>query len=157
MKVHQLMDEMEKVIDDHTERTQVLEGLLGYILCTTKEASVVPPYVAFAIRPNPGFWEFVKVNANDLSVDGITATEYLKYKESIMDDKWAHDENALEIDFGAMDYSIPHLTLSSSIGNGVSYVSKFLSSKLHGGPGNAQPLLDHLLSMNHQGEKNYDK
>lgn len=36
MKIHHLMDEMEKSIDDQTERTQVLEGLLGYILCTTK-------------------------------------------------------------------------------------------------------------------------
>lgn len=36
MKVNNLMDEMEQVIDDHTERNQVLEGLLGYILCTTK-------------------------------------------------------------------------------------------------------------------------
>lgn len=35
MKLHHLMDEMEKVIDDQVERNQVLEGLLGYILCTT--------------------------------------------------------------------------------------------------------------------------
>ncbi|CAI9110323.1 OLC1v1010326C1 [Oldenlandia corymbosa var. corymbosa] len=153
MKVNNLMDEMEQVIDDHTERNQVLEGLLGYILCTTKEAAVIPPHVAFAIRPNPGFWEFVKVNANDLSVDGLTVTEYLKFKETIVDENWARDENALEIDFGAMDFSIPHLTLSSSIGNGVSYVSKFLASKLSGGPGSAQPLVDYLLSLNHQGEK----
>lgn len=153
MKIHHLMDEMEKSIDDQTERTQVLEGLLGYILCTTKEAAVVPPYVAFAIRPNPGFWEFVKVNANDLSVDGITATEYLKYKEMTVDEKWANDENALEIDFGAIDFSTPRLTLSSSIGNGLSYTSKFLTSKLSGSPGSAQPLVDYLLSLNHQGEK----
>lgn len=53
-----------------------------------QEAAVVPPYVAFAIRPNPGFWEFVKVNANDLSVDGISVTDYLKYKETIVDENW---------------------------------------------------------------------
>lgn len=28
------------------------------------------------------------MNANDLSVDGITATEYLKYKEMTVDEKW---------------------------------------------------------------------
>ncbi|CDP01701.1 unnamed protein product [Coffea canephora] len=153
LKANQLMDELEQIIDDHTERSQVLEGLLGYILCTTKEAAVIPPYVAFAIRPNPGFWEFVKVNANDLSVDGITATDYLKFKETVVDENWANDENALELDFGAMDYSIPHLTLSSSIGNGVTYVSKFLASKLNGSPCSAQPLVDYLLSLNYQGEK----
>ncbi|CAN4083710.1 unnamed protein product [Withania somnifera] len=87
MKLHNLMDELEKVIDDPAERNHVLEGLLGYILCTTMEAAVVPPYIAFATRQNPGFWEYVKVNANDLSVEGIIATEYLKFKEMIVDEK----------------------------------------------------------------------
>jgi sucrose synthase len=36
MKLHHLMDELEKAIDDKNERTQVLEGKLGYILCTTQ-------------------------------------------------------------------------------------------------------------------------
>ncbi|CAA3011572.1 sucrose synthase 7-like [Olea europaea var. sylvestris] len=153
MKRLHLMGEMEQVIDDKVERTQLLEGLFGYILCTTQEAAVVPPYVAFAIRPSPGFWEYVKVNANDLSVEGITATEYLKYKEMIVDENWAKDENALEIDFGAMDFSMPHLTLSSSIGNGVNYISKFLSSKMNNVMESTQSLVDYLLSLNHQGDK----
>lgn len=36
MKIHHLMRELEQVIDDNTERTQLLDGLLGYILCTTQ-------------------------------------------------------------------------------------------------------------------------
>ncbi|KAI3808311.1 hypothetical protein L1987_24260 [Smallanthus sonchifolius] len=154
MKLHHLMQEMETVIEDKDEKAQLLEGLLGYILCTTQEAAVVPPYVAFAIRPNPGFWEFVKVNCNDLSVDGITSTDYLKFKEMITDETWANDENSLEIDFGAMGFNLPTMSLSSSIGNGVSFTSKFITSKLHGQSGSQlQPLVDYLLSLNHQGEK----
>ncbi|XP_075090869.1 sucrose synthase 7 isoform X4 [Nicotiana tabacum] len=153
MKLHNLMDELEKVIDDPAERNHVLEGLLGYILCTTMEAAVVPPYIAFATRQNPGFWEYVKVNANDLSVEGITATDYLKFKEMIVDESWAKDEYALEIDFGAVDFSTPRLTLSSSIGNGLSYVSKFLTSKLNATSASAQCLVDYLLTLNHQGDK----
>ncbi|PSS00265.1 Sucrose synthase [Actinidia chinensis var. chinensis] len=153
MKLRHLMSEMEKVIDDKTEREQFLNSLLGYILCTTQEAVVIPPYVAFAIRPNPGFWEFIKVSSTDLSVEGITATDYLKYKEMLVDEDWAKDENALEVDFGAMDFSTPSLTVSSSIGNGINFVSKFLSSKLHGGLQKAQPLVDYLLSLNYHEEK----
>ncbi|XP_041002462.1 sucrose synthase 6-like [Juglans microcarpa x Juglans regia] len=153
MKLDNLMVEMEQVIDDKEERTQVLEGVLGYILCTTQEAAVIPPHVAFAIRPNPGFWEFVKVSSDDLSVDAITATDYLKFKEMVYDEKWAKDENALEVDFAAFDYPLPHLTLSSSIGNGLNFVAKFMTSKLSGKLENAQPLVDYLLTLNHQGEK----
>ncbi|KAG2715262.1 hypothetical protein I3760_03G068700 [Carya illinoinensis] len=153
MKLDHLMVEMEQVIDDKRERTQVLEGVLGYILCTTQEAAVVPPHVAFAIRPNPGFWEFVSVSSDDLSVDAITTTDYLKFKEMVYDEKWANDENALEVDFTALDYPLPHLTLSSSIGNGLNFVAKFMTSKLSGKIENAQPLVDYLLTLNHQGEK----
>ncbi|XP_019177380.1 PREDICTED: sucrose synthase 7-like [Ipomoea nil] len=153
MKLKHLMEEMEKVIDDHVERNQLLQGLLGYVLCTTMEAAVVPPHIAFATRQNPGFWEYVKVNAYDLSVEGISATDYLKFKEMIVDDDWAQDDNALEIDFGAIDFSIPHLTLSSSIGNGLDYVAKFLSTKLNAKSELAQALVDYLLTLNHQGDK----
>lgn len=36
MKLHHLMDEMEEVIDDKVERNHVLEGVLGYVLCSTQ-------------------------------------------------------------------------------------------------------------------------
>ncbi|KAK4602815.1 hypothetical protein RGQ29_011710 [Quercus rubra] len=152
MKLTHLMEEMEKAIDDKNDRTQVLEGLLGYILCSTQEAIVIPPYVAFAIRPNPGFWEYVKVSADDLSVEGITITDFLKCKEMICDEKWANDQSALEVDFAALDYSMPRLTLSSSIGNGVTLVSKFITSTLSQKLENSQPLVDYLLSLNHLGD-----
>ncbi|KAF5798456.1 putative sucrose synthase [Helianthus annuus] len=153
MKLHHLMQEMETVIEDQDEKAELLEGVLGFILCTTQEAAVVPPYIAFAIRPNPGFWEYVKVSANDLSVEGINATDYLKFKEMIVDEKWANDANASEIDFGAMDFKMPTMSLSSSIGNGVHFTSKFITSKLYAQSGCQQLLVDYLLSLNHQGEK----
>ncbi|KAF5201293.1 Sucrose synthase, partial [Thalictrum thalictroides] len=152
MKQKDIMEELERSIEDKVERTKVLESVLGYILTKTQEAAVVPPYIAFSVRPNPGFWEFVKVCADDLVVEGITATEYLKFKETIYDEKWAKDDNALEVDFGAFDFSLPRLTLSSSIGKGVDYVSKFMSSKLRGDSESAKALLDYLLALNHQGE-----
>lgn len=36
MKLHHLMEEMEQVIDDKSERDQVLEGILGFILSSTQ-------------------------------------------------------------------------------------------------------------------------
>ncbi|KAF5469449.1 hypothetical protein F2P56_013524 [Juglans regia] len=88
MKSQNLLEELNKLIEDKGDSREVLEGLLGYILCSTQEATVVPPYVALAIRRNPGFWEFVKVNSEDLSVDFITASEYLRFKEVIFGENW---------------------------------------------------------------------
>ena len=36
MKLHNLMEEMEHVIDDNNERNQLLEGNLGFLLSCTQ-------------------------------------------------------------------------------------------------------------------------
>lgn len=65
----------------------------------------------------------------------------------------AKDENALEIDFGAIDFTTPRLSLPSSIGNGADYISKFISAKLGGSQSSRlEPLLNYLLHLNHHGE-----
>ncbi|VAH11696.1 unnamed protein product [Triticum turgidum subsp. durum] len=55
----------------------------------------------------------------------------------------ARDDNSLEVDFGALDLSTPHLTPPSSIGNGMQFVSRIMSWKLSGKPESMKPLLDY--------------
>ncbi|XP_073269629.1 sucrose synthase 5-like [Primulina huaijiensis] len=153
MKFQHLKDEIEQTIEDKVERSQLWEGALGDIINSTQEAAIVPPYVALAIRHQPGVWEYVKVHADNLSVDKITSTDYLKFKEMVFDEKWSNDGNALEVDFGVFGASTPSLVLSNSIGNGLSYVSKFMTSMLRGNYESAMPLVDYLLTLYHSGEK----
>lgn len=47
---------------------------------------------------------------------------------------------------------MPSLSLPSSIGNGMQFVCKFLSSKLSAKSDSMKPLLDYLLALNHHGE-----
>ncbi|XP_042962760.1 uncharacterized protein LOC122297038 [Carya illinoinensis] len=58
----------------------------------------------------------------------------------------------LLIDFGVLDLSTPRMTLSSSIRNGVSFISKFMTSRLHGNPESAKPLLRHLQALYYKAE-----
>lgn len=88
MKNQQLMEELEKSMDDKVDKDRLVEGYLGYVICSTQEAVVLPPLVAFAVRRNPGIWEYIRVHSADLSVDQITPSEYLKCKETLFDDKW---------------------------------------------------------------------
>ncbi|RZS01936.1 hypothetical protein BHM03_00031891 [Ensete ventricosum] len=136
MKNPQLMEELEKSIDDKAEKAKVMEGFLGYII----------------LRPHPGVWEYVKVNSVDLSVDGVTPRDYLKYKETIYDEKWAKDEHALEVDLAALEPSTPLLTLPSSIGKGAQFISRFISAKLDARSESMKPLLDYLLALDHGGQ-----
>lgn len=51
----------------------------------SQEAIVLPPFVALAVRPRPGVWEYVRVNVYELSVDHLSVAEYLKFKEELVD------------------------------------------------------------------------
>lgn len=51
-----------------------------------QEAIVIPPWVALAIRPRPGVWEYVRVNVNELAVEDLTVPEYLQFKEDLVED-----------------------------------------------------------------------
>lgn len=44
---------------------------------------MLPPLVGFAVRPKPGFWEYLQVNVDDLSVEQLTVSEYLEFKEQL--------------------------------------------------------------------------
>uniref|UniRef100_A0A453Q7W1 sucrose synthase n=1 Tax=Aegilops tauschii subsp. strangulata TaxID=200361 RepID=A0A453Q7W1_AEGTS len=89
MRNQQLMEELEASAgDDKPEKARLAEGFLGYVICSTQEAVVLPPLVAFAVRTNPGVWEFIRVHSGDLSVEEITPSAYLKCKETLYDEKW---------------------------------------------------------------------
>jgi len=50
-----------------------------------QEAIVLPPFVVIAVRPRPGVWEYVRVNVHELSVEQLTVSEYLSFKEALVD------------------------------------------------------------------------
>lgn len=59
-------------------------SLLLYLFCW-QEAIILPPFVAIAVRPRPGVWEYVRVNVYELSVDQLSVSEYLRFKEELVD------------------------------------------------------------------------
>lgn len=51
-----------------------------------QEGIVLPPFVALAIRPRPGVWEYVRVNVHELIVEQLQVSEYLQFKEKLVDE-----------------------------------------------------------------------
>ena len=48
---------------------------------------MLPPWVALAIRPRPGVWDYIRVNVNELAVEELSVSEYLAFKEQLVDGK----------------------------------------------------------------------
>lgn len=50
-----------------------------------QEAIVSPPWIALAVRPRPGVWEYIRVNVHALVVEQLQVAEYLHFKEELVD------------------------------------------------------------------------
>ncbi|WMV48609.1 hypothetical protein MTR67_041994 [Solanum verrucosum] len=150
LQPHHLIDEFNSAVCDDTACEKLKEGPFCEILKSTQEAIVLPPFVAIAVRPRPGVWEYVRVNVYDLSVEQLTIPEYLRFKEELVD---GEDNNlfVLELDFEPFNASVPRPSRSSSIGNGVQFLNRHLSSNMFRSKESLDPLLDFLRGHNHKG------
>lgn len=65
--------------------SKILFFVISCIAFVMQEAIVLPPWVALAIRPRPGVWQYVRVNVSELAVEELTVPEYLQFKEELVD------------------------------------------------------------------------
>lgn len=150
LQPHSLIDELNNVSCNETAGVKLSDGPFSEVLKSAQEAIVLPPFVALAIRPRPGVWEFVRVNVYELSVDELTISEYLGFKEELADGQKC-GQFILELDFEPFNVSIPRPTRSSSIGNGVIFLNRHLSSIMFRNKESLEPLLDFLRVHRHKG------
>ncbi|XP_071697410.1 sucrose synthase 4-like isoform X1 [Rutidosis leptorrhynchoides] len=149
LQPHQILNELENVIGDDASRQKLADGPFGQVLKTSQECIVLPPFVALAVRPRPGVWEYVRVDTNQLTVEQLTASEYLVFKEELVGQH--NSSYLLELDFEPFNASVPRPNRSSSIGNGVQFLNRHLSSSMFRNKDCLEPLLDFLLAHRRDG------
>ncbi|KAJ6795501.1 sucrose synthase 4 [Iris pallida] len=153
LQPHDLLDGLANVFSDDHHRHTLSEDPFLEVVRSAQEAVVLPPFVAVAVRPRPGIWEFVRVNVYELTVEQLTVSEYLKFKEELVDEHYFDDHYVLELDFEPFNAHIPKPNRSSSIGNGVQFLNRHLSSIMFGNKDCLEPLVDFLRAHNYQGHE----
>nr|WCB56989.1 SUS2 [Vitis amurensis] len=151
LQPHHLIDELDNIVGDDVGRQKLSDGPFGQILKSAQEAIILPPFVAIAVQPRPGVWEYVRVNVHELSVDQLSVSEYLRFKEELVDGMF-NDYYVLELDFEPFNASFPRPNRSSSIGNGVQFLNRHLSSIMFRNKESLEPLLDFLRAHKHKGQ-----
>ncbi|KAJ6729428.1 hypothetical protein OIU85_020352 [Salix viminalis] len=146
-----LIDELDNMVCDDEARIRLRDGPFSEVLKAAQEAIVLPPFVAVAVRPRPGVWEYVRVDVSQLSVEELTVSEYLRFKEELVDGP-SNDPYVLELDFEPFNANCPRSTRSSSIGNGVQFLNRQLSSNMFRNKDSLEPLLDFLRVHKYKGQ-----
>uniref|UniRef100_A0A2P2MKP2 sucrose synthase n=2 Tax=Rhizophora mucronata TaxID=61149 RepID=A0A2P2MKP2_RHIMU len=147
---HNLIDEIDNIVCEEDARQRLKDGPFSEVLKSAQEAIVLPPFVVLAIRPRPGVWEYVRVNVYDLGVEQLSVAEYLRFKEELAGGM-SNDPYVLELDFEPFNASFPRPNRSSSIGSGVQFLNRHLSSIMFHSKDSLDPLLNFLRAHKYKG------
>ncbi|AOU99089.1 sucrose synthase [Acidihalobacter yilgarnensis] len=130
-----------------------VDGPLTRFVAAAEEAVVDAPWLGFSVRPGVGFRYYLRINAETLHIDGLDVSEFLAYKERMV---LAQPELPwqLEFDIAPFNREFPRLEEARSIGRGVEFLNRGLSSQLFQESGRrAQSLLDFLRVHAYRGQQ----
>ena len=103
---------------------------LEEVLPQIQELAVNSPWLMMALRPRNGEWEYLQLHAEALECQEVTPSEFLSFKERLVTNSPAGEEWLLELDMEPFNREFPHLRESDSIGQGVQFLNRYLSSRL---------------------------
>ncbi len=127
-----LRDELVALVEEfcNTEEGRSLVGSRLYeILCASQEAVVREGAIRFAVRWSVARWSYVELRTEELVLREISAADFLSAKEGLLQNG-RNPEPQLEIDLKPFERGFPRLREIRSIGQGVEYLNRHLSSRL---------------------------
>lgn len=107
---------------------------LGNLLEDVQEAVITWPWVGFSFRPSVGRWFSLRIHADEMSVEALDASGFLAFKERLLAPQRG-DLQPLEFDIGAFNRHFPRMQEARSIGQGLEFLNRKLSSELFDGRG----------------------
>lgn len=121
------------------------ETALGEFVLQSQEAVLQAPWAYFACRQEIAAWHYVRIHQDTLVPESVGVAEFLHFKEALV----AREKEApvLEIDFGPFGRGFPKLKESRSIGQGVLFLNRQLSSAMFNRPGEGEARLLHFLGV----------
>lgn len=126
-----LRTEIGDALDELAEENDwksILQSPLAEMLYLTQEAALSPPTIYFASRASIGRWDYVSLDQESLEAKIVSISEYLKVKERLV--TGSRNGWTLEINTEPFNRSFPKMKESRSIGRGVEFLNRKLSSQL---------------------------
>jgi len=104
-----LKSDIEQIFSEYCNEHAELNlqsSILAEWAHTGQEATLQEPWAYFALRPQIGQWQFIRIHAEELIPENITVDEYLAFKDFIIrPDLSRHD--TLVIDFAPFNRTFP--------------------------------------------------
>ncbi|KAA3628442.1 MAG: sucrose synthase [Proteobacteria bacterium] len=149
----ELWDEFERFCRESGHET-LLQSPLGKAIHATQEAVLDAPWIYIAVRPSVARWRYLRFHVEAGHHESIPVNEFLRFKERVVNGRDHEHDWVLEVDLGPFNREFPKLKESRSIGRGVEFLNRRLSSQLFQELGKGdRKLLEFLRVHQHQGRK----
>jgi len=147
-----LQDELERFCAE-TDPTMA-DSPLGRTLAAAQEAVLEAPWIALSVRPSVARWRYLRFHVEAVELEEISVSQFLVFKERQVSDRDPEEDWTLEIDLGPFARDFPKLQEARSIGRGVEFLNRRLSSQLFQDLNSGdQSLLEFLRVHQHQGQQ----
>ncbi|MCP4591247.1 MAG: sucrose synthase [bacterium] len=126
----------------------------GGTIRAAQEAAIEAPWMYLAMRPRIGKWSFLRFHVESLDAQEVSVSEFLAFKERLIEGTGQPDDWPLEVDLAPFNRGFPRLREARSIGQGVSFLNRRLSSELFQTLDKGDKrLLEFLRVHHHRGEQ----
>ncbi|MFQ5589762.1 MAG: sucrose synthase [Phycisphaerae bacterium] len=144
----ELLNELQKVYGE-TPSPERIDTPLYRTIRVAQEAAVSAPWMCLAARPRIGRWTYLRFHIETVAVEEISVSEFLGFKERLVNGDSQADDWPLEIDLEPFNRDFPKLRESRSIGQGVAFLNRRLSSDLYKDLDNGDKSLLDFLRVHH--------
>jgi len=114
---------------DSDDISQQAEITVAESFQTCQEAIVNHAWIVLAFRRRVARWSYLRIHVDTMSVEEIPVKEFLRIKEQLLSSR-SEEEFTLEIDLAPFDQEFYKLQEQDSIGRGVEFLNRRLSSHL---------------------------
>ncbi len=147
-----LWDEFQAFCE-HEHYSGLCDSAVAAVIRTAQEAVLQAPWIYLSLRPGIGRSSHVRINIDHMDEEAVSLSDFLAFKEKVADGG-AADPWPLEIDLAPFNRHFPRLKEARSIGRGVEFLNRRLSSQLFQNLGTGdQSLLDFLSVHQYQGRQ----
>ena len=126
---------------------------LQRLLSHCHEAVIEMPWIVLALRPQIGRWHYLRIHLDQTQAEELEVAEFLQFKERLSRGG-AVSGWCMELDLGPFNREFPRMHETRSIGRGMAFLNRQLSSELFHVPARgAEKLLKFLRLHQCQGQQ----
>ncbi len=142
-----ILDTLHAFVDEH-DCQELRSGALGELFASAQEAAIDSPWLCLSVRPRIARMKRYRIHSESLTIEELSVNQYLAIKEKLVTGR-SSSEWVLEFDIDPFSREFPKLREAHSIGRGVEFLNRRLSSQLFQDKGEGLGQLIEFLRVHH--------